>query len=160
MQQEDIRNYKGSSGDSQGMNYRKKPPSPDHVSRRYGVVRPEASSNGKWSGNLYGSPYATFSAMSPMPPDYDFNDSDHKPEDMDHGRRQRPRRYSARDYVEGTSDNGADTYCNDDIVGEAVYDEEYLRKCKMKRDLSSSSEEDQEYKMEKMGRTKKSKGTP
>ncbi|CAN1836264.1 DDT domain-containing protein DDR4 [Linum perenne] len=72
----------------------------------------------------------------------------------------RPRRYSARDYVEGTSDNGADTYCNDDIVGEAVYDEEYLRKCKMKRDLSSSSEEDQEYKMEKMGRTKKSKGTP
>ena len=59
-------------------------------------------------------------------------------------RRQRPQRYSAKEFVEAVSDNEADFDSDDDIVGEAVYDDEYLRKRKQKR-LSSSSEGDEEY---------------
>lgn len=60
-------------------------------------------------------------------------------------RRQRPQRYSAKEFVEAVSDNEADFDSDDDIVGEAVYDEEYLRKRKQRRKLSSSSEGDEEY---------------
>ena len=59
-------------------------------------------------------------------------------------RRQRPQRYSAKEFVEDVSDNEADFDSDDDIVGEAVYDEEYLRKRKQRRQ-SSSSEGDEEY---------------
>ena len=59
-------------------------------------------------------------------------------------RRQRPQRYSATEFVEAVSDNEAGFDSDDDIVGEAVYDDEYLRKRKQKR-LSSSSEGDEEY---------------
>lgn len=63
-------------------------------------------------------------------------------------RRQRPQRYSERDFVEAVSDNDADFYSDEDIVGEAVYDEEYLKKRKQTRKPSSSSEAegDDEYK--------------
>lgn len=60
-------------------------------------------------------------------------------------RRQRPQRYSAREFVEAVSDIEADFDSDDDIVGEAVYDEEYLRKRKERRRMSSSSEGDEEY---------------
>lgn len=60
-------------------------------------------------------------------------------------RRQRPQRYSAKDFVEAVSDNDADYDSDDDIVGEAVYDEEYLKKRKERRKFSSSSEGDEEY---------------
>ena len=59
-------------------------------------------------------------------------------------RRQRPQRYSAKEFVEAVSDNDADFDSDDDIVGEAIYDEEYLRKRKQRRQ-SSSSEGDEEY---------------
>ena len=60
-------------------------------------------------------------------------------------RRQRPQRYSEKDFVEAISDNDAEFDSDDDIVGEAIYDEEYLRKRKQRRKLSSSSEGDEEY---------------
>lgn len=59
-------------------------------------------------------------------------------------RRQRPQRYSTKEFVEAVSDNEADFDSDDDIVGEAVYDEEYLKKRKQRK-LSSSSEGDEEY---------------
>lgn len=60
-------------------------------------------------------------------------------------RRQRPQRYSAKEFVEAVSDNEADFDSDDDIVGEAVYDEEYLRQRKKRRKSYSSSEGDDEY---------------
>ena len=62
-------------------------------------------------------------------------------------RRKRPQRYSEKDYVEAVSDNEADFDSDDDIVGEAVYDEEYLRIRKQKK-VSSSSDGDEEYRGE------------
>lgn len=64
--------------------------------------------------------------------------------------RQRPQRYSATDFVETVSDNEVEFESDDDIVGEAVYDEEYLRKRKQKKFSSGSEGEeekgDEEYK--------------
>ncbi|CAI0540445.1 unnamed protein product [Linum tenue] len=132
---------------------KKKPSSPEHDQRREGVFRPEASANGRLGGPSYSAAAhhgGSFSAMSPLSSDYDFIDSDHnnnKLNNLDRGnrRRQRPQRYSAKDYVEAISDNEHEFDSDDDIVGEAVYDEEYLRKRKMRK-LSSSSEGDEEYK--------------
>lgn len=59
-------------------------------------------------------------------------------------RRQRPQRYSVKEFVEAISDNEADFDSDDDIVGEVVYDDEYLRSRK-RRKMSSSSEGDEEY---------------
>ncbi|XP_009117577.1 DDT domain-containing protein DDR4 isoform X4 [Brassica rapa] len=77
----------------------------------------------------------------------DFADSDEfdeqRDESMDKRRRQRPQRYSATDFVETVSDNDAGFESDDDIVGEAVYDEEYLRKRKRKK-ISSGSEGEEE----------------
>lgn len=60
-------------------------------------------------------------------------------------RKQRPQRYSEREFVEAVSENEADFDSDDDIVGEAIYDEEYLRQRKQRRKFSSSSEGDEEY---------------
>lgn len=60
-------------------------------------------------------------------------------------RRQRPQRYSEREFVEAASENEGDFDSDDDIVGEAIYDDEYLRKRKQRRKFSSSSEGDEEY---------------
>ena len=49
--------------------------------------------------------------------------------------------------MEGISDNEEDFDSDDDIVGEAVYDDEYLRNRKQRK-LSSSSEGDEEYSWE------------
>ncbi|KAA8540904.1 hypothetical protein F0562_024958 [Nyssa sinensis] len=88
----------------------------------------------------------SFEAPSPKSPDYDETDEDHNSEPLDRSnrRRQRPQRYSAKEYVEAVSDNEADFDSDDDIVGEAVYDEEYLRRRKQRK-MSSSSEGDEEY---------------
>ncbi|CAK7322907.1 unnamed protein product [Dovyalis caffra] len=126
---------------------KRKPPSPEPVHRREGFAKPEASTNGKWSGPSHTSQDGAFSAASPNSLEYDDDmDEDHKSETLDRSnrRRQRPQRYSAKEFVEAVSDNEADFDSDDDIVGEAVYDDEYLRKRKEKR-LSSSSEGDEEY---------------
>ncbi|XP_011028681.1 PREDICTED: uncharacterized protein LOC105128629 [Populus euphratica] len=125
---------------------KRKPPSPEPFLRREGFAKPEASTNGELSGPSHTSQHGTFSAASPDSLEYDDMDEDRKSEMLDRGnrRRQRPQRYSATEFVEAVSDNEAGFDSDDDIVGEAVYDDEYLRKRKQKR-LSSSSEGDEEY---------------
>ncbi|KAI5562508.1 hypothetical protein BDE02_15G057700 [Populus trichocarpa] len=125
---------------------KRKPPSPEPFHRREGFAKPEASTNGELSGPSHTSQHGTFSAASPDSLEYEDMDEDHKSEMLDRGnrRRQRPQRYSATEFVEAVSDNEAGFDSDDDIVGEAVYDDEYLRKRKQKR-LSSSSEGDEEY---------------
>lgn len=56
----------------------------------------------------------------------------------------RPQRYSESDFVEAVSDNEADAYSEDEIEGEAVYDDDYVRKRKRRKSLSSS-DGDEEY---------------
>ncbi|KAJ4851363.1 DDT domain-containing protein ddr4 [Turnera subulata] len=131
---------------------KRKPPSPEPMHRRDGLTRAEAS-NGKLSGLPHGSEHGMFSAISPEEPDYDDNGEEHKLEQLDRSnrRRQRPQRYSVKDFVEAVSDNEADFDSDDDIVGEAVYDEDYLRKRKQRKIYSSSEGEgegegDEEYK--------------
>ncbi|KGN63642.2 DDT domain-containing protein DDR4 isoform X2 [Cucumis sativus] len=125
---------------------KRKPPSPEPNHRREAAIKLEPSANGKWSGPSYPSQNSNFSALSPKSPDYDDADEDDQlSEQLDRRRRQRPQRYSEKDYVEALSDNDADFDSDDDIVGEAVYDEEYLRKRKQRRKTSSSSEGDEEY---------------
>ncbi|XP_004138143.1 DDT domain-containing protein DDR4 isoform X1 [Cucumis sativus] len=127
---------------------KRKPPSPEPNHRREAAIKLEPSANGKWSGPSYPSQNSNFSALSPKSPDYDDADEDDQlSEQLDRSnrRRQRPQRYSEKDYVEALSDNDADFDSDDDIVGEAVYDEEYLRKRKQRRKTSSSSEGDEEY---------------
>ncbi|XP_059441163.1 DDT domain-containing protein DDR4 isoform X1 [Corylus avellana] len=129
---------------------KRKQPSPEPLQRRDLAVKPEPSINGKWSGPSHASEHDNFSAPSPTSPDFDDDQDEDKMEQMDRSnrRRQRPQRYSAKEFVEAVSDNEADYDSDDEIVGEAVYDEEYLRKRKEKRKLSSSSEGDEEYRWE------------
>ncbi|CAH8381364.1 unnamed protein product [Eruca vesicaria subsp. sativa] len=82
----------------------------------------------------------------------DFADGDEFDEQRDESldrsnrRRQRPQRYSATDFVETVSDNHVESGSDDDIVGEAVYDDEYLRKRKQKNYFSGSEGEGEEEK--------------
>ncbi|KAG6635337.1 DDT domain-containing protein DDR4-like isoform X1 [Carya illinoinensis] len=126
---------------------KRKQPSPEPLNKREEVVKPEPSTNGKWSGPSHSSQHVNFSAPSPTSPDFDDAREEHKTDPLDRSnrRRQKPQRYFAKDFVGGVSDNEADYDSDDDIVGEAVYDEEYLKKRKERRKLSSSSEGDDEY---------------
>ncbi|XVF54227.1 hypothetical protein PTKIN_Ptkin05aG0163600 [Pterospermum kingtungense] len=124
---------------------KRKPPSPDHLNRR-NVSKPESSANGKLSGPSHASEQDNYNQLSPISPEYDDVDDDKSGElDRSNRRRQRPQRYSAKEFVEAVSDNEADFYTDDDIVGEAIYDDEYMRKRKQRRRQSSSSEGDEEY---------------
>ncbi|XP_004299603.1 PREDICTED: uncharacterized protein LOC101305265 [Fragaria vesca subsp. vesca] len=130
-----------------------KQPSPDPLQKR-DVMKHEASSNGKWSDASNSHEHVGFSPLSPKSPDYEGEEDDVEEDDtselMDRSnrRRQRPQRYSAKDFVEAVSDNDADFDSDDEIVGEAIYDEEYLKKRKERRKFSSSSEGDEEYRWE------------
>ena len=61
-------------------------------------------------------------------------------------RRKRSQRYT-QDFVEAVSDIDPNFDSDDDIMGEAVYDEEYLRSRKQQK-ASSASEEDEEFRLE------------
>ncbi|XP_073139389.1 DDT domain-containing protein DDR4 [Henckelia pumila] len=124
-----------------------KPPSPEPFDRRDPAVKREVSTNGRWAGPSQYSQDVTFSALSPLSPEADEFYEDQKTETLDRSnrRRQRPQRYSVKDFVEAVSDNEADFDSDDDIVGEVIYDEEYLKKRKQRRKMSSSSEGDEEY---------------
>lgn len=61
-------------------------------------------------------------------------------------RRRRSQRYT-QDFVEAVSDIDPNFDSDDDIMGEAVYDEEYLRTRKLQK-TSSASEEDEEFRLE------------
>uniref|UniRef100_A0A803M1D2 DDT domain-containing protein DDR4 n=1 Tax=Chenopodium quinoa TaxID=63459 RepID=A0A803M1D2_CHEQI len=120
---------------------KRKQPSPEPGVKRE-VIKPEPSANGRWNGSSHSSLHVSFSP--PSPADYDEMDVDHNSEPLDRGnrRRQRPQRYSEKDYVEGISDN-EEGYLDsdDDIVGEAVYDEAYMQQRKHKKRITSSSED-------------------
>ncbi|KAK8511790.1 hypothetical protein V6N13_029379 [Hibiscus sabdariffa] len=123
---------------------KRKAPSPDPLSGR-DVAKPEPSANGKLSGPSHSSEQDIYNTPSPKSSEYDdFDDNKSGELDRSNRRRQRPQRYSVKEFVEAVSDNEADFDSDDDIVGEAVYDEEYLRKRKQRRQ-SSSSEGDEEY---------------
>ncbi|KAJ7945951.1 DDT domain-containing protein DDR4-like [Quillaja saponaria] len=117
------------------------------ITKREVVVKPEALTNGKMCGPSHDPQHLNFHMPSPGSPDYDDAEYDHKIESLDRSnrRRQRPQRYSEKEFVEAVSDNDADFNSDDDIVGEAVYDEEYLQKRKQRMKFSSSSEGDEEY---------------
>ncbi|KAL3528288.1 hypothetical protein ACH5RR_007610 [Cinchona calisaya] len=121
---------------------KKQQPSPEPTTlRREPGVRTEAPTNGGW-----GDPSQPFNALSPKSPDYDGFLDDNRADQLDRSnrRRQRPQRYSAKEFIEAVSDNEADFDSDDDIVGEVIYDDEYLRR-KQRRKISSSSEGDDEY---------------
>ncbi|XAR50109.1 hypothetical protein NMG60_11004347 [Bertholletia excelsa] len=122
-------------------------PEPNVYVRGEFSAKPDVSINGRWIGPSQLPQQASFKMLSPKSFDDDESDMDHKPENLDRSnrRRQRPQRYSAKEFVEAVSDNEADFDSDDDIVGEAVYDEEYLRQRKQRRKMSSSSEGDDEY---------------
>lgn len=122
---------------------KKKHSSPEPSSRRETVGRSEHGVNGMWSEDSH-APRVAFSTPSP---EYDQMDEDDASYQLDRSnrRRQRPQRYSEREFVEATSENDVDFDSDDDIVGEAVYDDEYLRQRKKKRKPSSGSEGDEEY---------------
>ncbi|CAH8357325.1 unnamed protein product [Eruca vesicaria subsp. sativa] len=76
--------------------------------------------------------------------DYDeFQEQRDESLDRSNRRRQRSQRYAATDFVETVSDNDVGFESDDDIDGEAVYDEEYMKKRKQKK-FSSGSEGEEE----------------
>ncbi|XP_043705937.1 DDT domain-containing protein DDR4-like [Telopea speciosissima] len=127
---------------------KRKQPSPEHVVKREVGMKSEPSTNGRWNGSLHASQHVSYDELSPKSTDSEETDEEHHksgPLDRSNRRRQRPQRYSEKEFVEAVSDNDADFDSDDDIVGEAVYDEEYLRSRKQRKKVSSSSEGDEEY---------------
>lgn len=126
-----------------------KQPSPEHTVRREGLRHDTSLNGSRMSGPSQNPQQESFSALSPKSPDYEESDDedDSEPLDRNNRRRQKPQRYSEREFVEATSDREAGFDSDDDIVGEVVYDEEYLKKRKEMK-TSSSSEGDEEYHLE------------
>ncbi|KAK1373308.1 DDT domain-containing protein [Heracleum sosnowskyi] len=123
-----------------------KQPSPEHTVRREGLRNDTSLNGSRMAGPSQNPQPESFSALSPKSPDYEESDDEDnsEPVDRNNRRRQKPQRYSEREFVEAASDREADFYSDDDIVGEVVYDEEYLKKRKEVK-TSSSSEGDEEY---------------
>ncbi|KAG6505852.1 hypothetical protein ZIOFF_038218 [Zingiber officinale] len=126
---------------------KKRQSSPENIVRKAVAGRPELYANGDWNGPSQIDPADNDDAQSPRSIDNEETDIDRQDETLDRRRRKRPQRYSEKDFVDTVSDIDADYGSDDDIVGEAVYDDEYLRKIK-KRKMSSGSEEDEEYRWE------------
>lgn len=124
---------------------KKRQNSPEHVIRREPITKPV--SNGGLNGDPL-TPQHAYDVQSPNPIEFEETDDElhASPLDRSNRRRKRPQRYSEKDFVEAISDNEAYFDSDDDIVGEAVYDDEYLRSRKQK--VSSSSEGDEEYRWE------------
>ncbi|CAL9155645.1 unnamed protein product [Musa hybrid cultivar] len=127
---------------------KKRQSSPENVVRRAVVGRTEVSTNGKWNGSSE-IDLVDYDAQSPKSNDNEETDVEHQDEPLDRSnrRRKRPQRYLEKDFVDIVSDIDADFDSDDDIVGEAVYDEEYLRSRKQRK-ASSGSEGDEEYRWE------------
>ncbi|KAL6497414.1 hypothetical protein OROGR_029343 [Orobanche gracilis] len=130
---------------------KKKHPSPEPFDKRDPHLQIEGSTNGKWSGPSHYPRHDSFSAVSPgsLEDEDDGDDfyDEQKSETLERSkrRRQKPQRYSVKDFVEEVSDNDADFHSDDDIVGEVVYNDEYLRSKNKRRKTSSSSESEEDY---------------
>ncbi|VVA91826.1 unnamed protein product [Arabis nemorensis] len=123
---------------------KKKHPSPEPPLHRRESARLDALVNGRSTSSTHPTEPVndTASARSSDFADYDDFDEQRdesldRRQDTVNRRRQRPQRYSASDFVETVSDNEVEFESDDDIVGEAVYDEEYLRKRKQKNEEDS-----------------------
>ncbi|KAL6636739.1 hypothetical protein ACP70R_024311 [Stipagrostis hirtigluma subsp. patula] len=81
---------------------------------------------------------------------YQMSNGEEKAETLHHSYRQRKKsqRYT-KDFVEALSDMDPNFDSDDDIMGEAVYDEEYLRS--RKRHKACLSENDDEFRLEQVG---------
>nr|GMD82533.1 DDT domain-containing protein DDR4 [Ipomoea batatas] len=126
----------------------KKQPYPEPNLRRESSLKHEDSANGRWAGPSEFT-HVSFKLHSPKSPENDGIDNYHEAEPLDRGNRQRhkPQWYSTQEFVEAISDNDADFDSDDDIVGEVVYDEEYLRRQKKRRKIvSEDSDEPQKFK--------------
>lgn len=129
---------------------KRKQSSPEPMPRREPVPKPEVLTNGN-HGPSHAPQEQNFTISSPESLDSDDDDDDDDEYDntdnLDRSgrRRRKPKRYSENEFVEEVSDYEAEFESDDDIVGEVVYDEEYLKKRKQKRKHSSSSEGDEEY---------------
>ncbi|KAL6583903.1 hypothetical protein OROMI_003192 [Orobanche minor] len=130
---------------------KKKHPSPEPFDKRDTHVQIEGSTNGRWSGPSHYPRHDSFSAVSPgsLEDEDDGDDfyDEQKSEILERSnrRRQKPQRYSVKDFVEEVSDNDADFHSDDDIVGEVVYNDEYLKSRNKRRKTSSSSESEEDY---------------
>nr|GMD80994.1 DDT domain-containing protein DDR4 [Ipomoea batatas] len=127
---------------------KKKQPYPEPNLRRESSLKHEDSANGRWAGPSEFT-HVSFKLHSPKSPENDGIDNYHEAEPLDRGNRQRhkPQWYSTQEFVEAISDNDADFDSDDDIVGEVVYDEEYLRRQKKRRKIvSEDSDEPQKFK--------------
>lgn len=115
------------------------------IIRKDTSTRLETSANGRANGPFHSQRNVSYDVLSPKLSEYE-SDEEEKPSLLDRSnrRRKRPQRYSEKEFVEAISDNEGDFDSDDDIVGEAVYDEEYLRNRKQRK-VSSSSEGDEEY---------------
>lgn len=123
---------------------KKKQPSPEPVLRRFPVRPDNPAANGRQNGNLEYSG-ATSSSLRNGSGE---TDAEHTAEPSRLTRsdrwRRRPQRYSEKEFVEAVSDNEADFDSDEEIVGEAIYDDEYIKRRRRKKS-SSSSEGDEEY---------------
>ncbi|KAL0799780.1 hypothetical protein Bca101_054955 [Brassica carinata] len=135
----------------------KKHPSPEPFLHRRESARLDALANGTSTSSTHPTEPVNHTSSAGSSDYADFDElHEQRDESMDrrqetvNRRRQRPQRYSATDFVETVSDNDAEFESDDDIVGEAVYDEEYLKKRKQKKPSSGSEGEeengDEEYK--------------
>ncbi|KAL8091727.1 DDT domain-containing protein DDR4-like isoform X2 [Apium graveolens] len=124
-----------------------KQPSPEHIVRREGLRHDTSLNGSRMAGPSQNPQPESFSPLSPKSPDYEESDNEDNSEPVDRSNRirQKPQRYSERKFVEADSDREADFHSDDDIVGEVVYDEEYLKKRKEMKISGSSSEGDEEY---------------
>uniref|UniRef100_A0A0D9W0A2 DDT domain-containing protein n=1 Tax=Leersia perrieri TaxID=77586 RepID=A0A0D9W0A2_9ORYZ len=104
----------------------------------------EASTNGRLAGPspLCNGFYGEYPLRSHS---YQGSDGEKKPETLDRRQRKRSQRYS-QDFVEADIDTNFDS--DDDIMGEAVYDEEYLRS--RKRHKARLLKEDEEFQLEQV----------
>ncbi|KAG5049766.1 hypothetical protein JHK85_010869 [Glycine max] len=149
-----LDNFLGVDGLAPGRSLRDRKPVTytfELIPRREAGAKHAALTNGKWSGPSHDPQDLNFGMPSPKSPDFDDMEEDNQTDMLDldrsNRRRQKPKRYSEKEFVEALSDNEADYDSDDDIVGEAVYDEEYLQKRKQRKKASSSSgsEGDEEY---------------
>ncbi|XP_022564546.2 DDT domain-containing protein DDR4 isoform X4 [Brassica napus] len=130
---------------------KKKDPSPEEpFLHRRESARLDALANGSSTCSTHPAEPVNDTASAGSSDSDGFDEQRDESMDRSNRRRQRPQRYSATDFVETVSDNDAGFESDDDIVGEAVYDEEYLRKRKRKKQSSGSEGEeengDEEYK--------------
>ncbi|CAL0305046.1 unnamed protein product [Lupinus luteus] len=137
---------------------RHKQSSPEHIPRNEVRANPEALTNGKLSGSSHAPQHLNFSISSPKSPDFDDDEEEeHRTDTLDRSnrRRQRPQRYS-KEFVEAVSDNDANFDTDDDdIVGEAVYNEEYLWKLEQRKNQNHPPEKSSSPGQEEVKGTKK-----